>query len=105
MAVEAVNAVTGWDLDMQAALVIGRRIVNLLRVFNFRHGLDPALERPSARYGSTPVDGPVKGRPSEPHMDFMVHAYFEAMGWEAKTGRPIPQTLKSLGLEELIGTF
>ena len=105
MAVDAVNAVTGWDLDLQRSLIIGRRIVNLLRIFNFRHGLNPELERPSLRYSSTPIDGPVKGRPIGPYMDFMVHAYYEAMGWEPGTGRPLPQTLKSLGLEELIGSF
>jgi aldehyde:ferredoxin oxidoreductase len=105
MAVEAVNAVTGWDLDLQGSLTIGRRIVNLLRVFNFRHGLRPELERPSVRYSSTPVDGPLKGRPIKPHIDFMVHTYYESMGWDPKTGRPLPQTLKSLGLDEIIESF
>lgn len=105
LTVQATNAVTGWDLDLQSATHIGRRIVNLLRVFNLRHGLNPALERPSARYSSTPVDGPVKGRPIGPFFDFMVRTYRELMGWDPETGRPLPQTLKSLGLEELIEKF
>jgi aldehyde:ferredoxin oxidoreductase len=35
----------------------------------------------------------------------MVKTYYESMGWDAKTGKPLPQTLKELGLEELIGSF
>jgi aldehyde:ferredoxin oxidoreductase len=105
LTVKSVNAVTGSNLDMPEAVKIGRRIVNLLRVFNFRHGLRPEMQRPSPRYGSTPVDGPVKGRGIAPHFDFMVQTYYEMMGWDPKTGRPLPQTLQSLDLEDLIESF
>jgi len=105
LTVKCTNAVTGWELDLMGAALVGRRIVNLLRVFNFRHGLKPELERPSARYGATPVDGPVKGRGIGPHFDFMVRGYYEMMGWDPKTGRPLPHTLKSLGLEDVIEKF
>ncbi|HSR11683.1 MAG TPA: aldehyde ferredoxin oxidoreductase C-terminal domain-containing protein [Thermodesulfobacteriota bacterium] len=105
IAVECVNAVTGWNLDLKSSTHIGRRIVNLLRVFNLRHGLNPALERPSFRYGETPKDGPVKGKAIMPYFDFMVQTYREMMGWEPETGRPLPHTLKSLGLEDLIEKY
>jgi aldehyde:ferredoxin oxidoreductase len=107
LTVKCANAVTGrdLDLDLKSANHIGLRIVNLLRVFNFRHGLKPELEKPSLRYSETPKDGPVKGRPIQPHFDFMVRIYRELMGWDPDTGRPLPQTLKSVGLEELIEKF
>ena len=105
LTVKSTNAVTGWNLDLQEAVKIGRRFVNLLRVFNFRHGLKPELERPSDRYGSVPMDGPVKGRGITPHFAFMVKTYYEMMGWDPKTGRPLPQTLQSLDLEDLIEAF
>jgi aldehyde:ferredoxin oxidoreductase len=105
LTVQCTNAVTGWDLDLQSATRIGLRIVNLLRVFNFRHGLKPEMEQPSVRYSETPKDGPVKGRPIQPYFDFMVRTYRELMGWDPETGRPLPQTLKSVGLEELIEKF
>ena len=105
LTVECANAVTGWGLDLKSSTHIGRRIVNLLRVFNLRHGLKPELEKPSFRYSETPKDGPVKGRPIQPHFDFMVRIYRELMGWDPDTGRPLPQTLKSVGLEELIEKF
>ena len=99
---DCLNAVTGRGLSLSDAMTIGRRIINQLRVFNFRHGLDPSLEAPSPRYGSTPVDGPAKGKSIEPYFQWMKSFYFELMGWEPATGKPLPQTLKSLGLEKLI---
>jgi aldehyde:ferredoxin oxidoreductase len=105
LTVQCVNAVTGWGLDLKESTLIGRRIVNLLRVFNLRHGLKPEMERPSIRYSETPKDGPVKGKAIQPYFDFMVRIYREMMGWDPETGRPLPQTLKSVGLEELIEKF
>lgn len=105
LTLKCVNAVTGWNLDLKEAMTIGRRIVNQLRVFNLKHGLRPELEKPSTRYGSIPVDGPAKGRAIGPYFDFMARTYYEMMGWDPETGRPLPHTLKSLGLDELIEQF
>jgi aldehyde:ferredoxin oxidoreductase len=102
LTVECVNAVTGRDFTLSDALTVGRRIINQLRVFNFRHGLDPALEVPSPRYGSAPTDGPAEGMAVEPCFQWMKSFYFELVGWDPSTGKPLPQTLKSLGLEKLI---
>ena len=33
----------------------------------------------------------------------MLENYYGLMGWDPKTGKPLPDTLKELGLEELIG--
>lgn len=102
LTIDCVNAVTGRDLNLSDTLKIGRRIINLLRVFNLRHGLDTALEAPSPRYGSIPTDGPAQGKSIEPYFQWMKSFYFELMGWDPKTGKPLPHTLKSLGLEKLI---
>jgi aldehyde:ferredoxin oxidoreductase len=102
LTVESVNAVTGWDLTVADAMTIGRRIVNQLRVFNLRHGLKTELEAPSLRYGSTPVDGPCQGKSIQPHWAGMVQNYYRLMGWDENTGKPLPETLRSFGLEDLI---
>jgi aldehyde:ferredoxin oxidoreductase len=102
LTVDCLNAVTGRGYTVTDALTIGRRIINQLRLFNFRHGLDPALETPSPRYGSTPSDGPAEGKAIEPYFEWMKRYYFELVGWEPETGKPLPQTLRSLGLEKLV---
>jgi len=102
LTVDCLNAITGRSVSVADALLLGRRIVNQLRVFNFRHGLDPSLEAPSPRYGSTPTDGPAQGKSIGPHFQWMKSHYFDLMGWDPATGKPLPQTLKSLGLEKLI---
>ena len=99
---EAINAATGWDLTVPEISEIGRRTVNRLRVFGFKNGLDPALERPSLRYCSAPVDGPVAGTAIGPSFDWMRANYWKHMNWTETEGRPLPETLTSLGLEELI---
>lgn len=102
MLVEALNAVTGWGWSLQDAFTAGRRIVNLLRVFNLRHGMDVSDEKPSKRYGSVPVDGPNQGKDIMAKWPEMVRTYYRGMGWDENTGRPLPETLKTLGLEEIV---
>jgi len=95
------NAATGWNWTLADAFTLGRRIVNQLRVFNLRHGLDIKNERPSVRYGSVPVDGPNKGVNIMEKWDGMVKNYYTLMGWDPQTGVPLPETLEKLDLKEL----
>lgn len=95
------RAVTTWEMDIQEAMNVGRRIINQLRVFNIRHGLKKEIEVPSARYASTPKDGPAKGISIMPHWESIRRNYYEQMGWDAETGRPLPETLEGLGLKHL----
>ena len=102
LTVNSVNAITGRDFTLADVQTIGRRIINQLRVFNLWHGLDSALEVPSPRYGSTPIDGPARGKGIGQYFDWMKRFYFQLMGWDPATGQPLPHTLKALGLEKLI---
>jgi aldehyde:ferredoxin oxidoreductase len=95
----AVNAATGWDMDVDEAMTVGRRTVNLLRAFNVRHGITPDVETPSRRYGSVPVDGPAKDKNIAPEWDAMLDNYYQLMGWDRATGKPLPETLAKYGLE------
>jgi aldehyde:ferredoxin oxidoreductase len=102
LVLECFNAVTGWQWSLPDAFTLGRRIVNLLRVFNFRHGLRVEDERPSKRYGSIPVDGPAQGKNIMEKWSWMVENYYRLMGWDPQTGKPLPETLERLGLAEII---
>lgn len=99
---QAVGAVTGWGFSLEEAMEVGRRIVNLLRVFNIRHGHSAEMDAPSPRYGSTPVDGPSQGKNIMVYWNELRSKYYELMGWDRETGKPLPDTLRHLGLEHTI---
>ena len=94
----AVAAATGWDFNAEEGKRVGRRAVNLMRAFNLRASIGKEHDRPSARYGSTPVDGPSAGISILPHWEAMLRNYYELMGWDPETGIPLPSTLEDLGL-------
>jgi aldehyde:ferredoxin oxidoreductase len=102
LVLECLNSVTGWTFTIPEAMDVGRRTINQLRMFNFRHGLTKEIEAPSVRYGSTPVDGPAKGIGIMAHWDTIRSNYYEKMGWDTNTGKPLPETLKRLGLGHLV---
>ena len=72
----------------------GKRIVNLLRVFNLRRGISSELDYPSTRYGSIPADGPAQGKSIMPYWQDMLCNYYKHMGWYTETWKPLPDTLK-----------
>lgn len=98
LVLQAYNAVTGMNRSLENMLKAGKRIVNVLRLFNLKSGLTPEIEAPSPRYGSTPVDGPAKGIGILENWDLIREIYYRSMGWDPKTGIPTPDTLKELGL-------
>ena len=69
LTIDIINAVTGWNWDMEDAKTMGLRVLNLMRLFNFRHGLTKEIEAPSVRYSSTSTDGPVAGIWYREHWD------------------------------------
>ena len=99
---QAVNAVTGWNIDVSEAMTVGKRAVNLARAYNLRSGIASELDTPSMRYGSTPLDGMAAGQSIILHWDKMLRNYHRLMGWDEKKGKPLPQTLSDLGLDFVI---
>jgi aldehyde:ferredoxin oxidoreductase len=99
---EAVSAVTGWNFTADEAKRVGLRAVNLMRAFNIRAGMKGELDRPSSRYGSTPVNGPSKGQNIMPNCDKMLRNYYRLMGWDEEAGKPRQETLQNLGLEDVV---
>ena len=96
------SAATGWQYSREEAMRFGRRIGAIFRAFNLRCGIGNELERPSKRYGSTPIDGPAKGQSIEKHWDRMLDLWYEGMGYDRASGRPTAETLRALGLEWMV---
>ena len=99
---QAVSAATGWDFSIEEAMQVGKRIVNLLRAFNIRQGHTAEMDAPSPRYGSAPADGPSQGKSIMVHWNELRSKYYELMGWDKETGKPLPDTLARLGLEHTV---
>ncbi len=97
----ALNAATGWSYTLDEAMRFGRRTAALFRAIRLRCGIGVDKEHPSVRYGSTPHDGPAKGQAIGEQWEKMVETWYGKVGYDRKTGKPLPQTLKGLGLDWL----
>jgi aldehyde:ferredoxin oxidoreductase len=95
------SAVTGWDFTLAEGLKAGRRIQALRQAFNIREGVDTSQWRLPERLAVAQDAGPYEGRKVD--FDAMKAKGYEALGWDAKTGKPLESTLRELGLKELVG--
>ena len=99
---DCLNAATGWDWKPEDVPQFGHMISNLLKCFDIRHGRKLETECPSPRYSSAPTYGPAKGISVATYWEQMRDKFYEYMGWDKKSGIPLPETLKKVGLNWLI---
>jgi len=93
----ALSAATGWTYTVDEAVRFGRRTGLIFRAVSLRCGITPAVEYPSKRYGSTPVDGPARGQDVMAQWETMLDTWYAGVGFDRKTGKPLPETCKALG--------
>lgn len=99
---ESYEALTGWPLTPDEALIMAERIANLQRAFNVRHGFKPKMDLDiSPRLLEAPADGGNKGKTVAPFFEDAVKEYNRQKGWDWDTGRPSRSKLEGLGLEEV----
>jgi aldehyde:ferredoxin oxidoreductase len=97
---ELISDVTGWDFGWDEALKAGRRVLTLRQAFNAREGITPDQFDLPERIKNEPL--PVKsGAPPKIDYQTLKAGYFEAMGWDIKTGLPSEKILTDLGLASL----
>jgi aldehyde:ferredoxin oxidoreductase len=95
--VKTLNSLTGGRYDTDACLKVGKRVINLFRMFNKREGMTKDADSFSPRLGLAPVDGPRKGQSLVPTYEKVRDAYYREMGWD-ENGMPTKETLESLEL-------
>jgi aldehyde:ferredoxin oxidoreductase len=95
--IKTLNNLTGSDYDMEHAMKIGKRVVNLMRMFNIREGMTKEHDSFSPRLGTPPVDGPAQGKSIKPTFDSVLQAYYKMSGWDPE-GVPARELLKELDL-------
>ena len=96
-ALALLEAATGWDADEYRDF--GYRVNTLLRAFGVLHGWTRDMDKPSARYGSISFAGAGEGKSILTEWDVAVKKFYEEMGWDLETGKPLSETLKHLDLE------
>jgi aldehyde:ferredoxin oxidoreductase len=97
-----INALTGRNLDVEEMLKIGKRIITLNRAFAIRQGCSPEDDGASPRILNAAKDGPAMDRSIAPSLETMKKAYYAELGWDENTSKPLPETLRALGLDEVI---
>jgi aldehyde:ferredoxin oxidoreductase len=99
---ELIAGVTGWDFSWAEGLNAGHRILTLRQAFNAREGITPdRFEMPRRIKEELLKIGPA----ADTKIDFeaLQKGYFDAMGWDIRSGKPFPETLKQLELDGLAG--
>jgi aldehyde:ferredoxin oxidoreductase len=98
-----VATLTGWDFGVEEFRKTGERIYNLERVFNIREGITRTDDTLPRRLLEEPLpEGPAEGQVN--NLEILLDPYYEFRGWDKATGKPTPEKLKELGLEEVIST-
>ncbi len=95
---ELINKALGWGWDATTVYQTGERVFNLKRLINGRFGITAADDRLPYRLEHEP-------RPSGgaagvlPDMSLIMAEYYEARGWDPKSGMPSPEKQAELGLK------
>jgi aldehyde:ferredoxin oxidoreductase len=94
--VAALNGVTGWGLETEDLMTLGKRIVTLKRLLNLRRGVTRANDRLPDLLMRPLADGGTEG--TVPDVDTLLAGAYAEYGWDPETGKPKPETLEEFGL-------
>ncbi len=99
--VDFARATTGWDVTVEELMKLGARRVDMMRVFNIRHGVGPEEDKLSHRMFKALTGGPTDGmKLDEEEISRAVKRYYEMAGWD-EDGVPRLETLRKIGLDWL----
>lgn len=96
---DLLNALTGWEMDIDECIKSGLRIQTLRQAFTLREGVNIAKNVLPGRAIGDPQDdrGPTKGAKVE--YEKFYKDYCKEIGWNPDNGYPLETTLKNLDLE------
>ena len=94
-----ISSVTGWDVTVDELMEVGRRRLNLFRVFNAREGFGRKDDKlPKKFFKQLQGAGPTAGFAlTHEEIDSAISMYYKMAGWNEE-GVPMPQTLEKLDL-------
>jgi aldehyde:ferredoxin oxidoreductase len=96
--VDALQAITGWNVSLWEMMKVGERRVNLLRAFNAREGVGAAADTLPHKL-TVPLKGGASDGAvvSQEEFDAAKALYYQMVGWDAQ-GDPTQAKLQELGL-------
>ena len=101
--IDALNAATGGDMTKDEYFEVGKRIRAISRAYNILNGLTPEIEMSvSPRYARDPSEGAAAGKAIGVNRENIYRDYYEVSGWDKETSKPLPETLRNLGLGYMI---
>ena len=96
---EQLNAVTGWDFDMEEVFKAGERIYTMRHLFNLREGQNPLTRNvPGRMIGSPPLK---EGNVKEVTVDLQAlnNEFLDRLSWDRHTTIPSEVRLQELGMD------
>jgi aldehyde:ferredoxin oxidoreductase len=101
--VDLIAAATGWDFSVEEFRQSGERIYNLIRAYCVREGITREADALPPRLMKDPLPGgAAEGMVvDKADLEKMKDAYYDFRGWDKATGKPSPEKLTELGLEDL----
>ena len=100
MQVDLINAACGYHWTIGEMMQVGERGWNMKRAVNNRLGLTAANDRLPKALLEPLSEGGTDGY--VPDIQTMLRAYYDARGWDPKTGYPTKEKLSELGLEDVV---
>ena len=96
--VDAVRAVTGWNVSMWELMKVGERRLNLLRAFNAREGAGSEADTAPPKLFEPLSGGPTDGvAVTREEIDGAKTVYYRMAGWDP-SGRPTRAKLEELAI-------
>jgi aldehyde:ferredoxin oxidoreductase len=103
--IRLLNGATGLKYDQESINLYGQRIETLTRMFNQREGISRVDDILPERFWEGQVSGPNEGLQayvSKEDFSASLDRYYDLMGWDKEDGLPTADTLKKLGLDEIV---
>ncbi len=102
MITDLFRAATGMKMSVEEILEAGERTWNLERAFNAREGFGREHDEPPVKWTEKTLEFyGANVRPLDKlRIDSMLDEYYEERGWDAASGKPTMDKLKSLGIGE-----
>jgi aldehyde:ferredoxin oxidoreductase len=93
---DVLNAATGWNLKTEDLMMLGKRIVNIKRLLNFKLGLTKANDQLPELLLKPLKEGGAAG--FVPDMPTLLSGAYAEFGWDPETGYPTSETIQTLGI-------